>query len=58
MIAGFTVGYAFDVGEFLARELRDKAIAEQKVILAYPCMIILLCLTTGVLDILGVDKMI
>lgn len=39
MIASLTIGYAFDVGELLARELRDRAIVEQKALLAYLCMI-------------------
>lgn len=58
MIAGFTIKYAFDVGELLSRELRDRAIAKYKPFLAYPCMITQLCLVEGVLEILGFDEMI
>lgn len=39
VIESFTAGNAFDVGEFLALELRDWVVRGQKALLAYPCMI-------------------
>lgn len=36
MIAYFTLRYTFDVGEFLAQELRDRVVLEQKALLDYP----------------------
>lgn len=35
--------------------LRDKAIVEQKSLLAYPCMIMQICLDVGVLEISKID---
>ncbi|KAF3648907.1 hypothetical protein FXO38_17937 [Capsicum annuum] len=58
MLAGFTAGCAFDVGELLARELRVRKIGSQKAFLAYPCMITQICLALGVMELLGIDEMI
>lgn len=58
IIAGFTVEYSFDVGEFLDRYFRDRDITAQRVFLAYPYMITQLCLVTEVLKLPGVDEMI
>lgn len=58
MILGFIVGYTFDVSEFLARELRDRAVGSQKTLLANPCMFTRIYLAAGVLEIPIIDEMI
>lgn len=39
MIDEFLAGYEFDVGEFLAWEMRDRAIYGEKLLLVYPCIV-------------------
>lgn len=48
MIDGCTVGYEFDIEEFLDREIRDHAVGGKKPLLAYPCIIKQICLVVGV----------
>lgn len=38
-IVGFITGCEFDIGEFLAQEMRDQDIGGEKLLLAYPYMI-------------------
>lgn len=56
MIVGFIVGYDFDVGKFLARELRDRLIRGKKSLLEYPFMITQMCLAVGVQELPGIDE--
>lgn len=58
MIDGFIVGYAFDNGKFLAREMRDRAVGGNKVSLAYLFLITQICLAARVLEIPEVDELI
>ncbi|KAF3648901.1 hypothetical protein FXO38_17947 [Capsicum annuum] len=58
MIAGCIVGYKFDVGDFLCQELRDREVGAQKELLAYPCIIMQICLAMGVLELPRIDEMI
>ncbi|KAF3625184.1 hypothetical protein FXO38_10420 [Capsicum annuum] len=39
MISNFIAVYEFDIGKFLDREIRDKAVEEQKVLRAYPSIL-------------------
>lgn len=47
LIIGLIAGYEFDVRDFLAREIRDRAVGGDKLLLAYPCMIMQLCFVVG-----------
>lgn len=58
LIAGFRASYDFDVWEFLAREMRERSIEGQKLLLAYPYLISKLCLTVGLQELSGIDKLV
>lgn len=51
IITSFTISYAFDIIESLAREIRDRVVGGQKELLAYLCMITYIYLKVGVLKI-------
>lgn len=52
------VGYEFDMGEFLAREIRDQTVGEEKLLLVYLCIITLMCIVVGVQELLGIDELV
>lgn len=58
MIADFMAIYEFDIIEFLSQEMMDQAIRGEKALLAYPYMIMYICLAVGVLELLGINEMI
>lgn len=58
MIAIFIVNYMFDVGEFLAQEMRDRAVGGENFLLAYPCMIMQISIAEGVQELSSIDEMI
>lgn len=37
LVSGLMVGYDFDVAQFIAREIYDRAVVSSDVILAFPC---------------------
>lgn len=39
LIVGFMYGYEFNLGEFLARQIRYRAMGREKLLLSYLCMI-------------------
>lgn len=50
------VGYEFDVGQFLSREIQDRAEGGEKLVLPFPCMINQICLATGVQELPVIDQ--
>lgn len=56
IIVWFMANHNFDMAEFLSRVIRDYAFGGKKELLAYPCMIIQLCLATRVLEFPGIDE--
>lgn len=58
LTTGLVVGYEFNVGEFLAWEMKDKAMGGEKLLLAYLCLITQLCLAAGVQELPDINKMI
>lgn len=55
---GLMTGYEFNMGEFLAQEIQDRAVGREKILLAYPCMITQMCFTVGVQELPGIDELI
>lgn len=58
LIARLIVGYEFDVGKFLAREIWDRAVGGEKLLLVYPCMITWIFLDVGVYELPWIDQLI
>ncbi|KAF3623267.1 putative pentatricopeptide repeat-containing protein-like [Capsicum annuum] len=56
--SGLLQSYEINVGQFLAREMKDRAVRGEKSLLEYSCMITQLCLAAGVRELLGIDDMI
>lgn len=56
LIAGFIAGYVFGIGVFLALEMRYWAVGGEKLLLAYPYMIMQLFLDPGVRELPGVNE--
>lgn len=58
MIARFIARYECNEGEFLAQEIRDRAVGDEKSLMAYLCMIMILFWAIGVQEIPRLDEMI
>lgn len=52
LIAGLMVGYKFNMGNFLAREMRDFTAGKEKLLLVYTYLITQLYLVVGMQELL------
>lgn len=41
LIAVIMMGYEFDVGQLISRVLQDRAVRREKLVLAFPCLVII-----------------
>lgn len=48
IIVELIASYEFDIGEFLAQEIRNQVVVSDKFLLAYPCIITQMCIAVGV----------
>lgn len=48
LVLGAIAVYEFDVSQFISRELWDRAVRREKLVLAFPCLITQIFLEAGV----------
>lgn len=58
LISRLMVGYEFDVGQFKSREIRDRSVGKQKLVLEFPCLITQICLKVEVQKFPKIDQFI
>lgn len=58
MIAGFMVGYEFEMGEFLAREICDRAMGREKLLLEYLYLLTQICLAVEMVELFKIYELI
>lgn len=44
LIEGLMVGYKFDMGQFISKEIQDRALGRERLVLVFPCLITQICL--------------
>lgn len=49
-------GYQFNVGQFIYRDIPDREVCTDKVILAFPCLVTQIFFDKGMLELLHVDQ--
>lgn len=49
-------GYGFNVAQFISREICDREVGSEKLILVFPCLLTLIFLEMGVPKLLDIDQ--
>lgn len=58
LVVVFKMGFEFDIGHFIAREIWDRVVGGEKFILVFPCLITQICLEEGVPQLPEFDQLI